>query len=256
MRSFVAFLKKELMESTRSGRLYFFLILCFSFGVMNPAIAKLTPWLLEMFSASLAESGMSITAVTVDALTSWTQFFKNIPMALIAFVLLYGNILTREYESGTLLLILTKGVSRYKVVLAKLCTMLAVWSVGYWLCFSVTYLYNDFFWTNAIAQNLAAAMFYWWLFGVFVLCVILFFSTMFKGNAGVLLATGAVVLAFRLMGMLPKIKHTVPTALTNGTSIVFGLECACDAWSALVLTLALSVILVGLSIPMMNKRSL
>ena len=119
MRAFFAFLKKELLESARSGRLLLLLILFGVFGIMNPAVAKLTPWLLEVMGEELAESGMVITEVTVDALTSWTQFFKNIPMALIAFVLVYGGIFTKEYESGTLILVLTKGISRYKVLLAK-----------------------------------------------------------------------------------------------------------------------------------------
>ena len=256
MRSFVAFFKKELMESARSGRLLFFLILSFSFGVMNPGIAKLTPWLLEMFSASLAESGMTVTEVTVDALTSWTQFFKNIPMALITFVLMYGNILTREYESGTLTMILTKGVARYKVILAKLCMMLTLWSLGYWLCFGVTYLYNDYFWSNAIAQNLLAATLYWWLFGVFTICLMLFFSVLLKSYSGVLLATVATVLLSYLIGLLPKIKDFVPTALMSGNAIVLGAKSGHDCLTALIITASLCVICVVSSIPIINKKAL
>ena len=50
---------------------------------MNPAIAKLTPWLMEQFATSLQESGLVVTEVIVNAMTSWTQFYKNIPMGLI-----------------------------------------------------------------------------------------------------------------------------------------------------------------------------
>ena len=139
MKSFIAFFKKEVMESARSGKLILLGILFFLFGVMNPAIAKLTPWMLEMLSESMAETGMVVTSVTVDANTSWTQFFKNIPMALIAFVLIYGGIFTREYEKGTLVLMLTKGLARYKVVLSKAALIIGVWSAGYWMCFAVTY---------------------------------------------------------------------------------------------------------------------
>ena len=80
MKSFIAFLKKEVFECIRSGELTFFCILFLIFGIMNPAIAKLTPWMLETLSDSLAEQGMMVTEVTVNALTSWTQFFKNIPI--------------------------------------------------------------------------------------------------------------------------------------------------------------------------------
>ena len=83
MKSFIAFLKKEVFECIRSGELTFFCILFLIFGIMNPAIAKLTPWMLETLSDSLAEQGMMVTEVTVNALTSWTQFFKNIPIQVI-----------------------------------------------------------------------------------------------------------------------------------------------------------------------------
>ena len=91
MSAFFAFLKKELLEASRSGKLLFLVILFLLFGIMNPAIAKLTPWLFEIMSESLEESGMVVTQVTVDALTSWTQFFKNVPMALIVFLLMYSG---------------------------------------------------------------------------------------------------------------------------------------------------------------------
>ena len=52
--------------------------------------------MLETLSDSLAEQGMMVTEVTVNALTSWTQFFKNIPIALIVFVFLYSGIFTKE----------------------------------------------------------------------------------------------------------------------------------------------------------------
>ena len=161
MSSFFAFLKKEVLESYRSGKLLLLGILFVAFGVMNPAIAKLTPWLLEVLSEELADSGMQITAASVDAITSWTQFFKNTPMALIVFVLLYGGSFTKEYGSGTLILLLTKGLARYKVLLAKTTLMLSLWTVGYWTCFGITFGYNAYFWNNGIAVALAPAAVNW-----------------------------------------------------------------------------------------------
>ena len=97
MKSLIAFIKKEFTEQLRSGRLMILGLLFVLFGIMNPAVAKLTPWLLEAMADSMEESGMIITAVEVDAMTSWVQFFKNVPMALIAFVLITGNAFTKEY---------------------------------------------------------------------------------------------------------------------------------------------------------------
>lgn len=50
MRAFLAFMKKEWMEQIRSSRLIILAILFLMFGIMNPAIAKLTPWLFEVMA--------------------------------------------------------------------------------------------------------------------------------------------------------------------------------------------------------------
>ena len=257
MRSFLAFFKKELLESARSGKLMILGMLFFAFGIMNPAIAKLTPWLMEMFAESLEESGMIITSVTVDALTSWTQFFKNIPMALIAFVLLYGGIFTKEYESGTLILLLSKGLARYKVVLSKALVMLLVWTCGYWICFYVTYAYNAYFWDNSIAVGLMPAAILWWLFGVFVICLCVCFSVLSKNSAGVLLGTGFVVLLSYVLDFFPKIAKLTPTSLmTQAGALMIGAKEVSECTFAICLTALLSVICVTISIPIMNKKQL
>lgn len=63
MKSLLAFMKKEWMEQVRSGRLLILVIIFILLGIMNPAVAKLTPWLLEMMADSLEASGMTVTAV-------------------------------------------------------------------------------------------------------------------------------------------------------------------------------------------------
>ena len=74
MKSLLAFIKKETKEQFRSGRLIILGILFVLFGIMNPAVAKLTPWLFEMASDSFAEIGMTVTAVTVSAMDSPYRF--------------------------------------------------------------------------------------------------------------------------------------------------------------------------------------
>ena len=256
MRSFLAFFKKELLETRRSGKLTLLGLLFFLFGVMNPAVAKLTPWLMEIMSDSLAESGMVIGEVTVDALTSWTQFFKNIPMALIVFVLVYGGCFTKEYEHNTLIPILTKGLPRRQVVLAKSLTLLLVWSLGYWLCFGVTYGYTAYFWDQTIVENLFFSALSWWAFGVWTVGLIVLFSTLAASSGNVLLGTGSVALASYLIGLIAKVKKFVPTKLMDGNSLTYGMEAAEDYLPALIIALTMAVICIGISIPIFNKKQL
>jgi len=256
MKAFFAFFKKELLESARSGKLIFLAILFFAFGVMNPAIAKLTPWLLEIMADELAGSGMTVTEVTVDALTSWTQFFKNIPMALIAFVLMYGGIFTREYESGTLLLMLTKGLARYKVLLSKALLLLSFWTLGYFLCFGVTYAYNVYFWDNSIVTNLIPAVVNQWLFGLFIICLAVFFSSFSKSSASVLLGVGAAAIAAYILSLFPRIKPYTPASLMESAGLLSGIQSADDYAKAVIVTAVLCLAMLAASIPIFNKKEI
>ena len=123
-----AFLRKEWMEWNRTGRTMVLLAVFVLFGIMNPAFAKLTPWMMEVMSESLAEAGIVAAAVQVDAMTSWVQFYKNIPLGLIIFVLINSGSFTSEYEKGTLIPVVTKGLSRRKILAAKTVFLFASWT--------------------------------------------------------------------------------------------------------------------------------
>lgn len=252
----MAFLKKELLEQIRSGKLLFLGILFVLFGVMNPAVAKLTPWLLEVMADSMAESGMTITLSQVTAMDSWVQFFKNIPMALIAFVLMEGSIFTKEYSSGTLLLSLTKGLARYKVVVTKTLVLTVLWTIGYWLCFLITYSYNAYFWDNSVAQNLLFSVVCWWLFGLWVISMLILFSSLAKENTGVLLGTGGVVLICSLFSFIPKVQKFLPTLLSDGNSLIYGAAEVSKYIPALVIAGVMTLVCFAVSIPIFNKKQL
>ena len=256
MKALIPFLKKEALEQLRTGKVLFLGTLFILFGIMNPAIAKLTPWLLKMMSDSLAQSGMTVTEVTVTALDSWVQFFKNIPMALIAFVLTEGSLFTKEYESGTLILSLTKGLRRGTVVIAKALTLTLLWSLGYWLCFGITWGYNRYFWDNSLARNLPLSGVCWWLFGMWVIGLTALFSTLSATGTGVLLGTGGIVLLSTLLGLLPKAREYVPTLLTDGNSLIFGTARADTYTSAILLTAALTAACLAAALPIFHKKQL
>lgn len=256
MRTYVAFVKKELLECSRSGRMLFLLITFVLIGIMNPAVAKLTPWLMEMMSETLAQSGMTITAVEVSAFDSWVQFFKNIPIALIVFVLSFSGIFTREYSSGALILLLTKGVSRYKILLSKLFVLLSLWTVGYFGCFAITYAYNAYFWDNSTVQNVLPAVMLWFAFGIFILSVLLFFSILTSSNTGVLIGVlGAVLLSYAL-SMIPKVKDLLPTTLLDSNRLISGVSAPDEYLTALAVTVMISLTLIIVSIPLFNKKQI
>ena len=229
MKSLIAFWQKELTEQLRTGKLLLLGILFVVFGVMNPAVAKLTPWLLETFAGTLEASGMTLTAVPVTALDSWAQFYKNIPMGLIAFLLIESGSFTKEYRAGTLVLMLTKGIA---------------------------YGYTAYYWDQSVVLHLVLAATLWWVFGLFAVALTVLFSTLFRSETAVLGATGGVVLLCSLAGILPQLKKALPTRLTEGTALICGAADPKDYTLALLITAAASVVCLAVSIPVFNKKSL
>lgn len=256
MRQLVTFVKKEFTAELRSGAILIIGILSVLFGVMNPAVAKLTPWLIEMMSDSLADSGITVGEVTVSAMDSWVQFYKNIPMGLIAFVLIEGGIFTKEFRTGTLILSLTKGLSRYKVIASKGLVLSVLWSLFYWICFAITYLYNDFYWDNSVAQSLLPSAMTFWIFGMWVISLMIFFSTLCSSSSGVLIGTGGVSFALYLVGAIPKVGNYLPTMLTDSVALIYGTKAVGEYIPSLIITLVSGALFFAMSIPVFNKKQL
>ena len=124
------------------------------------------------------------------------------------------------------------------------------------ICFTITYGYNEYFWDNSIANNLFFSATMWWIFGVWVICLITLFSSLLKNNTGVSLCIGGTVLLAYLLSIIPKAKWYSPTILMNTNSLLMGVE-EIDAYiKAIVITVFLCIVCVAVSIPIINKRQL
>lgn len=215
-----AFLKKEWMEWIRTGRALVLVTVFVILGIMNPAFAKLTPWLMEMMSDSLSGAGLITTDVQIDAMTSWTQFYKNILPGLIVFLLLNSSSFTAEYERGTLIPAITRGLSRRKILAAKSILLYGSWTLLYTLCFGITYGYNAYFWDNAIAGNLYFAAACTWLFGIWTTSLLILFSSISKSSTQVLLGTGGTAMGLYLLSLFPKLNAFLPAKLMDGMRLM------------------------------------
>ena len=129
MKTLIAFFKKEVMEQIRSKKIMILVLVFAFFGITNPVIAKLTPWLLELFSETMQDSGIVIVGAQVTALDSWMQYFGNLLLPMIVFALLQSNVFSKEYQTKTMTLVLSKGFERYKVVLSKFAILVLSWTV-------------------------------------------------------------------------------------------------------------------------------
>ncbi|NGZ77087.1 ABC transporter permease subunit [Saccharibacillus alkalitolerans] len=256
MRQLTAFMRKEWLESVRTGKVTILLLLFIGFGILNPAIAKLTPRLLTLMSESLSETGLSVSAVKVDALTSWAQFYKNAPLGLIVFLLVFSGTLTNEYLKGTLINLVTKGLRRWKIIASKGIVLAAFWTAGYWLCYVVTYGYNAYFWDNGAAAHLFFSAFCFYALGIWLISLILAMSAFFGSGSGVMLGVGGSFLIVYLLGLLPRIAEYLPAYLLNASNLTTGNGQPADYAAAIAVTSVWIVLNVVLAVLRFNRKLL
>ena len=256
MKQLIAFTKKEVLEQLRSGKLIILTFIFLLFGIMSPAIAKLTPWMMDVMAEELAKNGMTITEVKVDAMTSWAQFYKNMPIALIVFLVLFAGILCNEYQKGTLINIITKGLNRWKIIISKLLTVAVLWTLGFSLCYGVTYGYNSYFWDNSIASNLFFSSFCLYLLGLWLITLIPLASTLFTSTSSVILSLGGAFVAVYLLSFLPAIKEYSPFLLMDSSSLLTGASTISHYIPCIIVTVLLMGIQIVASIHLFNKKNL
>lgn len=229
MKKLAGFTKKEFMEAVRTGKLLLLLLLFSIFGIMAPAFAKLMPLLMGLMSEQISETGIMITEIKVDAMTSWTQFYKNIPIAFLIFFLMFSGIITTEYQKGTLIPIVTKGLERWKIITAKLFLLLVLWTVGYWLCYGITYFYNIYFWDNGIISSVFFTAFCFYLLGIWLISLLLLLSVFFRSNSMVMIGVLGIFLIVYLLDLLLNslagdsfFKQCLPVKLLDSAALLTG----------------------------------
>ena len=246
MRSLIAFTKKELVESSRTYKLFVLLTIFGIFGFLNPITAKIMPELLNEF----LPEGMTIILEEPQALDSWMQFFKNVSQTgMIVLVIIFSGIMANEISKGTLTIMLTKGLSRKAVILAKFIATALQWTLAFGLCFLITYFYTIYFWPVDEIVNLPLAVIALWSFGIMLISLIIFGGLLFKNTYGALLLTGGAVLLLTILNIAPKLRPYNPmTLISDSIPLITGISLAADMISAGVVTIGITIIVLIVSV--------
>ena len=254
MRGYIAFVKKEFMENMRTFKVLILFAVFFIFGMMGPVIAKLTPELMK----SIDMQGMNFTIPTPTAIDSYAQFFKNVgQMGLLILVLIFGGTLTREYTKGTLINVLTKGLSRKTVIFAKYTVASILWTVSVLLSFLTTYGYTVYLFPNEKVYNIVQSVGCLWIFGLFLLAVIIFASTLVESSYSCLLVTALVLIVLFTINIVPAVVPYNPILLAseNVSMLVQGYDFS-DVIKSLSVTLVIIVGLIGSAVVIFNKKKI
>lgn len=210
MKGYVAFTKKEFLEQTRTFRMFILFLIFFIFGMMSPLMAKLMPEILSQMPIE----GVTITLSEPTAIDSYMQFFKNITqMGMIVLALVFSGTLSQELSRGTLINMLTKGLSRYAVILSKFTVASVLWSLSLFIAFLTTYAYTAYFFSMKGIQNLFLSVGCLWLFGIFLLAVLLFVQTISSSQSGGLLLMVLIIGLLFILNLFPSLQHLNPLTL-------------------------------------------
>ncbi len=253
MRAYTAFVKKEFREMARTYKLLIMGVVFFIIGVLNPVTAKFLPDLLK----SLVQDGIQITITEPVAMDSWMQFYKNVPqMGLIVLVIVFSGILSNEISKGTLVNVLTKGLSRKDVILAKFTSVGLIWTISYFFCFAISYLYTRFFWEETV-PNLFFSVFCLWFFGLMLVSIVILGGVLFKSNYGALLVTAIAVGVLLLVNIIPQLQEYNPMMLSSDNVALLRQEReVADFILPLIVSGVLMLVSLITSIAVFNKKKL
>ncbi len=212
MKIYFSFMKKEWIEQIRTYKLFILLVVFFIFGMISPLTAKLMPKLLNQFSIE----GMTITLSEPSAIDSYTQFFKNLSqMGLLVLVIVFSGSLTQELTKGTLINLVTKGLSRSTIIVSKFIVALQVWTISLFLAFFTTYGYTIYLFPDDKIYHLFSSIGCLWLFGLFLLALSLLAQTVIDSQYGNLLMIALSIGCLFAINLFPKFQKYNPLELIS-----------------------------------------
>lgn len=252
MSGYIAFVKKEFTENMKNYRFLILFAVFLIFGITSAFLAKFTP---EILSALAADMEMSSEPVALDA---WKQFYKNISgVGFSAFIILYGSCLSGEYSKGTLVLMVTKGLSRKAVILAKYTVAAILMTISYWISYAATYGYTAFLWKDVSLPNVAFAALALWIAGFLYLSILMIGCVIFRQTFTGILFTGGIVAVISLLGMIEPIAKFSPFILTTkNIDLISGEITLSDFMIPAVVSIVISILGLLLAIRLFNKKQL
>lgn len=253
----MAFLKKEFMAIFKTYRFWVIPVVLVFFALMSPPTAKLTPQIME----AAMPKGMAIKIPDPKLIDAFTQWFKNLSqIGVLAIILLTMGIVAEEKSSGTILLVVTKPVSRANVILSKFVAQSAWLSVSFVASAAVCYGYAAAIFKFDMLAEYAQANVLYLLYFIFVVAVTIFFSAVMKNQ----IAAGGLALIVAMgISMVAALSKTFdkysPTGLTTvGLNVALGqkgAELSQAYWPAATAVICIAALLTT-SIIIFNREEL
>lgn len=252
MKGYLAFVKKEFTENIKNDRFLILFAVFVFFGMASAFLAKYMPQIIAAFGAGLEATG------TPTALDAWRQFYKNISgVGYSAFLILFGSCMSGEYAGGTLLLLVTRGLPRPAVVLAKYTVAAVLMTVCFWAGFGAAWVYTGYLWPGAGLAHVGLAAFFLWMAGFLYLGILMLGCVAFRQTFTCILFTGGVVALLSVLGLAKPLAGIDPLVLmSKNVDLIAGEAAAGEFAAPLAAALVLTAAFLGAAVWLFNKKLL
>ncbi|UEA32070.1 ABC transporter permease [Granulicatella elegans] len=254
MRIFLSLLKKEAIEGARTKKMISTLILFLFIGLISPLTAKLTPMILQ----SIATGNIDINVAPPSEIDSWTQFFKNISqIGMFGLAIILSTQMANEFQKGTLINLLSKGLPRYQVVLSKIFYNFILWFIAYFCSFILAYFYTKYFFRISFPiRNILMAALLPFIFGLFLISLEILAGVISGNVIGTLILTTAGIVIQLILSIRDEIVKYMPIALIGKpVNLIKGIGYD-DYYVPIITGSILLIICIVISIAVINKKQI
>lgn len=254
MRIFLSLLKKEAIEGARTKKMISTFILLLFIGLISPLTAKLTPMILQ----SIATGNIDINVAIPSEIDSWTQFFKNISqIGMFGLAIILSTQMVNEFQKGTLINLLSKGLPRYQVVLSKIFYNFILWFIAYFCSFILTYFYTKYFFGISFPiRNIPMAALLPFVFELFLISLEILAGVISGNVIGTLILMTAGIVIQLILSIRDEIVKYMPIALIGKpVNLIKGIGYD-DYYVPIITGGILIIICIVISIAVINKKQI
>ncbi len=253
--SFTVFLKKEIMEIVKTTKIIILPALFLFFAVLSPLSAKYMNSILAMAGE---QQGMVIKLPDPTFVQSYEQFFKNLYfMMIVVVILVFAGTAAEEKSKGTAVLVLTKCLSRTGFIMGKFIAAVSLFTLSYAVSAILCVYYTALMFPEFINAGVVAALLIYWLFGILMIALALFFSVLCKSLTAAVVGGFLSYAVISAVAALPGIGKYTPGALQAfSVELARGSKTMADAVPAVVVTAILSAAAVIAGVMVFNKQEI
>ncbi len=216
MKQFLILFKKDLLELYRTKKILILGIVFLFFAMLSPVFAKMMPEIIGLVGDDIV---IELPEITI--MHSFDQFFKNFTqIGIFALVITFGGLIVNEKKKGLYNSLINNGILKRNFVLAKIFSQLLVITVIYLISLILFSLYNYILFDQVVVDYMFVSLFSFYMYLVFLICLVNFFSAIFKSSTVVLVMSFATIFGSLLFDLFKFGKYLPNYLISIATQVI------------------------------------